>query len=378
MKLHVLAILFAALPHLVKAQQQQTEKPPLYFPTKDEWETLSPETLNLNTAALDRALDFAMARASSSVMILYRGRILAERHQDVTSPSRRYQGMLRGKTSLSHVIEDVASCQKSVTAVLVGIAQQKGLLKLSDPVHKYLGAGWSLATPEQEAAITLRHLITMTSGLNDRLKYVAPAGTKWAYNTTAYSRSLTVVAKAAKMTANDVTGEWLTGPLGMDDSKWVDRRLPADSSIAANRYGFATSARDLARFGLMMLANGHWQDEAVLSDQEFLKASTSPSQKLNASYGYLWWLNGQKFALRGTRRVTGSLVPTAPQDMFSAQGALGRRCSVSPSRQLVMVRLGDSPDRTGEPKFDQEFWRLITKVRGRKNGGPRETVATQK
>ncbi len=372
MKVCVLIVFFAALPEFVMAQQQ-TRAQSLYFTTETEWETASPESLNLNTTALDTALDFAMERKSSSVIILHRGRILAERHQDVASPSRRYQGMMRGKTSVSHAIEDVASCQKSVTCVLVGIAQQKGLLKLSDPVHQHLGTGWSQATPEQESAITLRHLITMTSGLNVRLKYVAPAGTKWAYNTTAYSRSLTVVAKAAEMTANDVTREWLTGPLGMDDSKWVDRRLPVNSTIAANRFGFATSARDLARFGLLMLANGNWRNEVILSDQDYLKAATSPSQKLNPSYGYLWWLNGQKFALRGTRRAMGSLLPAAPKDLFSAQGALGRRCSISPSRQLVMVRIGDSPEKAGEPKFDQEFWRLLMKVRSRAGGGSRKT-----
>ena len=367
MKLHISVILVATLSNVLVAQQQPRAES-LYFPTETEWETVSPESLSLNPTALDTALDFAMERKSSSVIILRQGRILAERHQEVASPSRRYQGMLHGKTSLSHVIEDVASCQKSVTCVLVGIAQQKGLLKLSDPVHKHLGQGWSQATPEQEAAITLRHLVTMTSGLNERLKYVAPAGTKWAYNTTAYSRSLTAVAKVADRTANAVTTEWLTGPLGMNDSKWVDRRLPVNSTVPANRYGFATSARDLARFGLLMLANGNWQDEAILSDKKFLKAATSPSQSLNPSYGYLWWLNGRKSVLRGARRVMGSLNPSAPKDLFSARGALGRRCSISPSRQLVMVRIGDTPDKAGEPKFDQEFWRLLLKVPDRQRG----------
>lgn len=372
MKLHVLMILVATLPNFVVAQKQPQPEA-LYFPSETEWETVSPESLNLEPTALDSALDFAMERKSSSVIILHQGRILAERHQEVASPSRQYQGLLHGKTSLSHVIEDVASCQKSVTSVLVGIAQQKGLLKLSDPVHKHLGQGWSQATPEQEAAITVRHLITMTSGLSERLKYVAPAGTKWAYNTTAYSRSLTVVTMVADMTANAVTREWLTGPLGMDDSKWVDRRLPVASTVPANRYGFATSARDLARFGLLMLANGNWQDEVILSDREYLKAATSPSQKLNPSYGYLWWLNDRTSVLRGTRRVIGASNDAAPKDLFSARGALGRRCSISASRQLVMVRIGDTPDKAGEPKFDQEFWRLLMKVRNRPGGGVRET-----
>ncbi|MCP4508899.1 MAG: serine hydrolase [Fuerstiella sp.] len=364
MKLCVLTILFAMLSQSVIARQQMREKS-FYFPAEGEWQKVSPESLNLDAAALNTALEFAMDRKSSSVILLHKGRILAERHQDVVSPSRRYQGTLHGKTALSHVVEDVASCQKSVTCVLVGIAQQKGLLSLSDTVQQHLGTGWSQATPEQESRITLHHLITMTSGLSERLKYVAPAGTKWTYNTTAYSRSLTVVAKAAGMTANQVTRKWLTGPLGMNNSKWVDRKLPPDSTVAANRYGFATSARDLARFGLLMLANGHWENRVILSDQKFLKSATSPSQKLNPSYGYLWWLNGQQFARRGSRRATGSLVQTAPKDLFSARGALGRRCSVSPSRQLVMVRLGDVPDRTGEPQFDQQFWRLLMKFRSR-------------
>ena len=333
-----------------------------YFPTETEWETVAPKSLQLDPEALNEAMDFAFRRKSSSVIILHKGRILAERHQPVTDPSRQYAALLHGKSDSGHVVEDVASCQKSVTSILVGMAKQRDLLKLSDPVSQHLGEGWSEATPQQEEKITVRHLITMTSGLNDRLRYEAPAGSKWRYNTNAYSRSLTVVAKVADSTPNEVTRKWLTEPLGMEDSKWVERQLPRIASAAANKLGFATTGRDLARFGLFVLTNGTWHDQQILTDADYLKASTSPSQSLNPSYGYLWWLNGQNFAMRGTRRVDGPLISTAPRGLFAAQGALGRKCYVVPAAHLVVVRLGDSPDRIGQKKFDAEFWRLLRKA----------------
>ena len=55
------------------------------------------------------------------------------------------------QSAADHVIEDVASAQKSIAAVLIGIAQEKGLLDINDPVRKYLGTDWSDSTSQQEA-----------------------------------------------------------------------------------------------------------------------------------------------------------------------------------------------------------------------------------
>jgi hypothetical protein len=115
----------------------------------------------------------------------------------------------------------------------------------------------------------------------------------------------------------------------------------------------------LARFGLLFLAKGKWNDETLLADQEYLQASLSPSQRLNRSYGFLWWLNGQESGVRAVRRVEGPLIPAAPRDLFAAFGALGRKCYVVPSLGLVVTRLGDSPEVIGKPRFDNEFWRLL-------------------
>ena len=332
----------------------------MYFPIDGKpWETVTPEQAGLDSADLRKAIDFAMSRSSSSVVILWKGRIVTESHQYLKSPSRRYTGSLQGANAAGHAIEDVASVQKSITSVLVGIAQEKGLLKLDDTVSNHLGHGWSKATAEQEGQITVRHLISMTSGLTEQLEFAKAPGTEWKYNSTAYAQSLNVVAAAAKKTPHDLTSEWLTGPIGMKDTKWVERKNAESREIAGNTLGFATSAHDLARFGLMVLNKGKWGDTTIIGDQQYLIEMTSTSQRLNQAYGYLWWLNGKDSVVRASRKTKGPLVPTAPKSMFAALGALGRKCYVVPSMDVVIVRLGDSPDATGRRTFDTEFWRLL-------------------
>jgi CubicO group peptidase (beta-lactamase class C family) len=344
------------------ASANDRDRSATYYPTADEWETVEPASIDWNADALVAAVDIAMSRKSSGVVILHRGRILAERYQKVADASLRYKAMLRGKTADGQAIEDVASVQKSVASILVGIAQEKGLVRLSDPVHKYLGNGWSHATTKQEVQITLRHLVSMSTGLTDRLRYADPPGTKWRYNTNAYCLSVRAISAASGMTPNELTKAWLTERLGMRDSRWIERRLPKTSPPETNKLGFATSARDLARFGLLVLAGGRWGETKVLGDQDYLREALSPSQKMNPSYGYLWWLNGQRSAIRGSRRVIGGLNPQAPADLVAALGALGRKCYVVPSLGLVVTRLGDDPESRGQAKFDTEFWRLLMKA----------------
>ncbi len=338
------------------------EKSQFYFPTSTEWKTVEPSAVGWNPDALKSAVAFAMSRKSSGVVILHRGRILAEEHAAVEKPSIRYRGMLHGKDADGHVIEDVASIQKSIASILVGIAQEKELLKLTDPVNKHLDVGWSNATTEQEGQITIRHLVSMSTGLTDRLQYSDPPGTEWRYNSNAYCLCVRAVAAASGMTPNELTRTWLTEPLGMSDSRWVERRLSRISPPETNKLGFATTARDVARFGLLVLANGKWNGATVLADQHYLRAALSPSQKMNPAYGYLWWLNGQEATLPGLRRSRGPLNAAAPDDLVAALGALGRKCYIVPSLNLVVVRLGDNPEVIGQEKFDVEFWRQLIKA----------------
>ena len=330
----------------------------LYFPPVDEtWETVDPAEAGWDTERLDAALALAGERSSTGVVILHRGRILAERHWTLDSPSRGHVNGSHGPNAAGHAVEDVASVQKSVVAVLVGMAQERGLLALDDPVTDHAGR-WTQATAEQERAVTVRHLMAMTTGLTPGLEYEARPGSNWLYNTPAYHHLLRIVAAAAGLDRNEVTRQWLTGPLGMRDSRWEPRPW-ANSAIAT---GFATSARGLARFGLFILAGGSWDGETVIEDKTYLAEMLQPSQALNPSYGLLWWANGQTSSMSWAIppvTTSGTLIPAAPTDLVAAQGARDRKLYVVPSLDLVVARLGDNGSREGS-SFNDAFWeRLI-------------------
>jgi len=315
--------------------------------------------------ALESALDYARRQRSSAVVVSERGRVVAERYWPVEAAAgSTYATMVWGANETGAPIEDVASLQKSVVSILVGIASDRGLLGLGAPVSTYVRAGWSRATPEQESAITVRHLLSMTSGLTPTLEFAAPAGSAWQYNTRAYS---TLVGVLEGVTGDDIgrtTRTWLTEPLGMTATAW--RRRPwVVSGQDANPIGLYTTARDLARFGELMLAGGVWAGRRVVSER-YVKAALAPSQTANPAYGLLWWLNGRP-SRSGPASPDSVLAPAAPRDMAAAQGLLGRKVFVVPSLGLVVVRLGDAPD----DDFNRRFWELLMAAAPSKRGRSR-------
>ena len=223
-------------------------------------------------------------------------------------------------TSDGRAIEDVASVQKSVVSFLVAIARERGKLDIDRTVTNYLGKGWSKALLKQEEKITVRHLMTMTSGLNESLEYEHPAGTVWQYNTRAYSKMIHVLTTVTGMSISQLTHEWLTAPTGMRESRWEMRRW-VRKNHAANTVGFVTSARDSARFGLLVLAQGKWDGRSVLKNPKYLLESIQPSQDLKLSYGLLWWL------------ISPSWFPQAPHNAVAALGKLSRIICIVPSQQ---------------------------------------------
>jgi CubicO group peptidase (beta-lactamase class C family) len=325
----------------------------LYFPAAGPaWEHVEPAAAGWNKQAVLAALDLAGARHSTAVVILHKGKLMAERQWDLAQQktSARFQFE---RTSDGQILEDVASAQKSVTAILVGIARHKALLSLDDPVAKYLGTGWSKASREQESRITIRHLATMSSGLTEALAYEAEPGTKWFYNTVAYQQLLRVLEKAAGKDINELTREWLTGPIGMQDSLWRGRGM--------GLMGFLSTARDLARFGLLIEAGGVWNGRPIVEDTRYLAECLRPSQEMNPAYGYLWWLNGHPVK-RPQRPNAPKLIPSAPDDLVAALGAMGRKVYVVRSLNLVVTRTGDTPDAPGQESFDEAFWKLLMKA----------------
>lgn len=323
----------------------------LYYPplTGDTWTTLAPSQLGWCPDRLDTLLNFVEAKGTKSFIILKDGRIVVERYFGAyTRDSLWYW----------------ASAGKSLMSFLIGAAREDGFLQLDDPTSKYLGVGWTSCTAADEQRIRLIHQLTMTSGLDDRLEDLLAndncldpeclvclfePGTRWAYHNAPYRLLQDVLEKASGLEKNIYTRLRLGNFIGMRGF-WFN-------------YIYYSTARDMARFGLLMLGRGAWNGKTILGDTAYYNSMIRPSQPLNPAYGYLWWLNGQDaYLLPGLQiRFPGALIPAAPADLYAALGKDDQKIYIVPSQGLVVVRQGLSAGgvRPAASSFDNQLWERI-------------------
>ncbi|MET0944693.1 MAG: serine hydrolase [Flavobacterium sp.] len=319
----------------------------MYFPplTENTWETTSISDLKWNQNAVQPLLDYLELKQSKSFIILVNGRIVLENY-------------FNGHTAATPWYW--ASAGKTLTSTVTGIAQQEGLLNINNKVSQYIGTGWTSETPAKESLITCKHLLNMTSGLDDstddvepaNLIYKADAGARWAYHNV-YVKLQDVVAKASGQTWENYFNTKLRDKIGMNGN-WI--QIEANSVYTSN-------SRSMARFGLLMLNKGKWENTQVLNESFFNEATTT-SQNINLAYGYLWWLNGKVSYHLPQSQLTfpGSVIPTAPNDMFMALGKNDQKIYVIPSKNMVIIRMGDAADdvNLALSDFDETLWEKIT------------------
>jgi len=336
--------------------ETESEVPPepevanLYFPpiNSGEWASFTVDELGWNTSAEQPLRDFLEEKETKAFIILKEGRMVVEWYfGDHTQNTSWYW----------------ASAGKTLTAFTVGLAQQEGLLDITNKTSDYLGSGWTSMDPEKEDLITVWHQLTMTSGMNDLLfecvtpeclNYVADAGSRWAYHNGPYTLLQSVVANASEQEWSDYFNESLRDKIGMDGF-WLSTNSP-------NNVYFST-ARSMARFGLLNLNNGVWNDQTLLSDMEYRNQMKNSSQNLNRAYGYLWWLNGKSsYRAPGPQaEFSGELIPNAPTDTYAGLGRNDQKLYIVPSMELVIVRMGEDAgeDLLGPSSFDNTLWEKL-------------------
>lgn len=323
----------------------------MYFPANASanWETTSTASLNWNQNALQQLNEYLRQKNSKSFMILVNGRIVVEEYFDGHNATATWQWNSAGKT---------------LVATTTGIAQQEGLLNIDTKVSQYLGNGWTSEPLEKENLITSKNLLTMTSGISDdkelviksNLTYLADAGTRWSYHNV-FQRLMDVVGAASKQEYENYFNAKLKNKIGMEGF-W-------NNGLIFKIYH--SNTRSMARFGLLALNKGKWNGEVIINEN-FFNESISTSQNINPSYGYLWWLNGKsKYMVPGSQTVyQSSLVPNAPSDMYAAMGAEDQRIYVIPSKNMVIVRMGNASDPSNPnfalSGFDNELWQKINAV----------------
>ncbi|MCO5259976.1 MAG: serine hydrolase [Crocinitomicaceae bacterium] len=307
-------------------------KAQMYFPPLigSTWETTSPQDLGWCEDSIQKMYNWLEATESKAFIVLKNGKIVLEKYFGSFTADSFYVWNSAGKT---------------LTAYSVGIAQHEGFLTINDKTSDYLGVGWTGLTPTQENAITIKHQLSMTTGLDDGtgdiyctdancLLYKADAGTRWAYHNGPYTLLDSVIQVATGQQLNTWTQQKIGNKIGMS-GMFV--------KVGYNRI-YVSKARSMARFGLLLLQNGYWNNTPVLPDPTYLNEMINSSQNMNNSYGYLTWLNGKtSFMLPQMQFVfNGQLFPNAPADLFAAEGKNGQIINVVPSQNIVLIRMGKS------------------------------------
>lgn len=304
-----------------------------YFPPVDseDWATKDPADLNWCADSIASLYNWLEDRDTKAFIVLEDGKIVLEKYFGSFQPDSVWLWASAGKT---------------LTSFMIGQAQQDGRLQIEDPMADYLGRGWTSLSPEREDSISIYHGLTMTSGLDEDvdgfctdpecLQYLAPVGTRWAYHNGPYTNLLSVLEEAYGIGINILTNQLLKQATGMDGF-WFP--------LGYNRIYFST-ARSMARFGWLIANDGQWEEDLLLDDPLYLEDMRQPSQNLNPSYGYLWWLNGQDAHMLPSDRTRydGPLSPEAPADAYFAIGASSQIIAIHPSTNRVVIRMGGNPD----------------------------------
>lgn len=326
----------------------------IYFPpdTGSAWETTDPVQLGWCPDRIDSLYSFLDQTNTRAFLVLKDGRIVLE----------KYFG-----TFTQDSVWYWASAGKTITSLLVGIAQEEGSLNIQNPSSDYLGTGWSSLTAAQENAIKVWHHLTMTTGLNDGvsdldctlpscLTYLAAPGTRWSYHNAPYTLLDSVIRAATGQTLNGYTNTRLKNKTGMT-GLWI--------KAGYNNVYFST-ARSMARFGILIQNGAVWNGQTVLGDTAYFNQMISTSQNLNEAYGYLWWLNGSStYMLPGLQTILpGPAMPDAPTDVIAALGKNGQILNISESTGFVVVRMGNLPTQNifVPNVYNNQIWQRINQL----------------
>lgn len=315
------------------------------------WVTAAPEELGWSTANLDEARKFFDTLPPASLVVVDHGRVAVD-WGDSTKKIK------------------ISSMRKSILSALYGIDSANGRLDLDKTLEQLeIDDDPPLAASEKKA--TVRMLLEAKSGVYH--SYVAgtptmretmpargshPPGTLWYYNNWDFNALGTIFEQQFHTTIGAEFRDRIALPTQMQDFRLEDvyyqRAEPGSPEYQKSRhpaYHFRLTARDLARFGLLMMQNGNWNGSQVIpagwveESTHAYTTDTTPLARDGAGYGYLWWVNGFRL----------------PEKSFSARGALAKYLVVIPQRGLVIVYLNhvEFPD-NGATMSEAELAKLPT------------------
>ncbi|MBI5960164.1 MAG: serine hydrolase [Chloroflexi bacterium] len=284
-----------------------------------DWLISTPEAQGVDSQKLLDLLDYARAQRLNlhSLLIARSGRLVLEAY------FHPYH------TDSQH---DMRSIAKSVTALLVGIALHEGkLTSLDQPVLSFFPKRTVAHRDVRKEAMTLRHLLNMSSGLAltdadtwhclteaDALQWALDApvetepGAQMVYSSANYYLLSAVLQQATGQTLADYAQTKLFAPLGIGEVRWQS----SQQGITLGWGGLWLASRDLAKLGALILADGQW-NSVQLVPKAWID-TISRTQAENTNYGFGCWLDAERGAV-----------------ILSGYG--GQFCCLLPGCDLVLV-----------------------------------------
>lgn len=264
------------------------------------------------------------------------------------------------------------SMAKSVSSMLLGVALKEGDIgSLDDKLQKYIPA----LKGRDYGKVSVRELLTMTSGIEWNEDYSDPnsdvaqmyespcredeshiltymkslksahePGTHWNYSTGETDLVGILIQKATGKSLAEYLSEKIWQPRGMQHcAYWLADEC---SHLNIGGSGLSATLRDYARLGTLMLQDGEYKGEKILSEK-WMENATSLLYKTNdegGGYGYLWW-----------RYKNGS---------YAAIGIFGQMIYIDPHKDLVIAQIAAWPKATSETLTDrrQKFIEAVQRV----------------
>lgn len=360
------------------------------------------EKPDADPAALQAAVDYAKTHDTPSEQLPYDfssiGIDTEEEHATLIGPMPDRRGGSSGVVLKDgHVlyewgdttrVEHAFSVSKSFLSIVGGVAYDRGYIhEITDRVGEYVSDG-GFDSPHN-SQITWEHLFQQTSEWEgelfgkpdtiDRYRSVGKGdldeqkgtarelqepGTYWEYNDVRINRLALSLLRLWKKPLYEVLKQEVMDPIGASSTWEWHGYYNSDVEVEGQRMksvsggghwggGVWMNTRDLARVGQLLLDEGRWGDQRILS-RDWIDMATSPCS-IHPTYGYLWWLNEDR-----------SLWPSAPDSSFAAIGMGTNVVWVDPEDDLVVVtRWLETSDREGPsmPIMDELFGKVMDAVR---------------
>jgi CubicO group peptidase (beta-lactamase class C family) len=313
---------------------------------RSDWATADAASLGFDQAKLDAIAAEAQAGGSNCLLVVRKGKVAGAWYWNGTDAASS---------------QEVFSATKSYASTLVGMAQSDGKLRITDKASDYI-TEWQ-GTPSEP--VTIENILANDSGrqLSPLIDYgqlpTAPdmdalaigltqehdPGTTWGYNNAAIQTLDAILSRAIGGDVASYAQDRLLDPIGMANS-----RMTTDRSGNTKLFmGLQSTCPDMARFGYLFLRDGDWDGDQIVPADWVEAATGQPSQDLNSSYGFLWWLN-RPGTVFGAGQATGQgggptaseesrMVQGAPDDMYFALGLGGQIIAIDPGSETVVVRL---------------------------------------